>query len=126
MPHFPHTSPVNTVVQGGEGYIVVMREPVSVTFTGTPWAGKVSLGAGLNLISVPLKPSVEWRLSDLMSFIGKEATMVISYDKVEKTFFTYMPHFPHTSPVNTVVQCGEGYIVMMKAPADVVFTGTRW
>jgi hypothetical protein len=52
--------------------------------------------------------------------------MVISYDKVEKTFFTYMPHFPHTSPVNTVVQCGEGYIVMMKAPADVVFTGTRW
>ena len=127
MPNFPKTSPANTVVQGGEGYIVVMSEPASVTFMGTTWDGKISLTAGINVISVPLNPSAEeWRLSDLMSFIGKDATIVISYDKVSKKFVNHMPTFPKTSPSNTVVQGGEGYIVMMKAPADVVFTGTAW
>jgi len=126
MPHFPPTSRANTVVQGGDGYIIMMKAPATVTFTGKAWDGEVSLAAGINLISVPLNPLVEWRLSDLLSFIGKNAKMVISYDKASKKFVTYMPHFPENSPLNTVVQGGDGYIVMMSAPMNVIFTGTVW
>ena len=126
MPYFPETSPLNTLIQGGKGYIVIMKAPTTVTFTGRAWDGKMSLTAGINVISVPLNPGVEWRLSDVMSFIGEDATMVISYDQTSEKFATYMPHFPETSPLNTLVRGGEGYIVMMKRPADVVFTGTAW
>lgn len=126
MPHFPETSPFNTVVQGGKGYIVIMNAPANVTLTGSAWDGKISLTAGINVISVPLNPGVEWRLSDLMSFIGEDATMVISYNKDLQKFSAYMPNFPKTSILNTVVRGGEGYIVIMKRPADVVFTGTAW
>jgi len=52
--------------------------------------------------------------------------MIIRYDKAEKKFLTHMPTFPKTSPSNTVVQGGEGYIVRMKAPANVAFKGTAW
>ena len=126
MPHFPETSPLNTVAQGGKGYIVIMKTPANVTFTGSAWNGKISLTTGINVISVPLNPGVEWRLSDLMNFIGEEATMVISYNKTSEKFAAYMPHFPKTSPLNTLVRGGKGYIVMMKRPTDVVFTGTAW
>ncbi|MBM3236973.1 T9SS type A sorting domain-containing protein [Candidatus Poribacteria bacterium] len=126
MPNFPETSPANTVVQGGEGYIVMMKEPAGVTFTGTAWDGMVSLDAGINLISVPLNPCEEWRLNDLMSFIGKDATMIIKYDKTEKKFVTHMPDFPKNLPANSMVQGGEGYIVMMSAPVTVAFTGVAW
>jgi hypothetical protein len=61
-----------------------------------------------------------------MSFIGKDATMIIRYDKAEKKFLTYMPDFPKNSPANAVGQGGEGYIVMMSAPATVAFKGAAW
>ena len=126
MPHFPETSPANAVVQGGEGYVIMMKEPASMTFTGKAWDGMVSLAAGINVISVPLNPGLEWRMSDLISFIGKDATMIIRYDKSSKKFVTYMPHFPETSPANAVVRGGEGYVVMMSKPVTITFTGTAW
>jgi len=98
----------------------------TMTVTAAPKVGtityNVSLQKGINLISVPLDPGEKdrqpWRLSELLDFIGSDATMIIRYDKDDKKFVTYMPTFPKTSPSNTVVQGGEGYIVMMKASAD--------
>ncbi|MBC8231391.1 hypothetical protein H8E77_17705, partial [bacterium] len=40
----------------------------------------IDLVPGINLISVPLHSDEEWRMSDLLAFIGPEALQVIYYD----------------------------------------------
>jgi hypothetical protein len=37
MPDFPKNSPANLTVQGGAGYMIVMKELRTVSFTGTAW-----------------------------------------------------------------------------------------
>ncbi|MBM3240476.1 T9SS type A sorting domain-containing protein [Candidatus Poribacteria bacterium] len=126
MPTFPMDSPADVVVKGSDGYIVVMKKATSVTFTGTAWDGKISLSAGINTTSVPLKSETEWRLSDLATYIGKNVNMIIWYDTALGKFVTWMPTFPVTSPANKIVNGGEGYIVVMKTAVDVTFKGKAW
>ena len=88
---------------------------------------KSHLHAGLNIISIPLNPGSEWRISDLINHIGKDnVTMVIWYDVDNKKFVTYLPTFPETSPTNTVIKGDQGYILNLKKDVDVTFTGTAW
>jgi len=111
-----------------EGYIVIMKASATVTFKGRAWGKKisVSLRKGINMISVPLAPKKKWRFSDLADHIGSDVIAVIGYDKTRGRFVAYLPEFPIDSPVNTSISGGEGYIVIMKAPATVTFTGTAW
>ena len=116
-------------VSFGQGHSTMTITAALWNVTSTYY--NIALQEGINLISVPLNPSGEkdgkpWRLSNLIDFIGSDATMIIVYDKSAKKFVTYMPHFSENSPLNTVVRGGEGYIVMMSAPMDVIFTGTVW
>jgi hypothetical protein len=121
----PLTSPTNVAVKGGVGYIVIMKAAKSVTFQGLTWSGDISLSAGINMISIPVNPG-PWRLSDLVSFIGPEVMMIISYDTAAKKFVTHMSTTPPTSPTNVAIKGGIGYIVMMKAAKSVTFTGEAW
>jgi len=65
----------------------------TMTITAMPLNSTITynvvLQEGINLISVPLDPGEtegqRWRLSELINFIGSGATMVISYNKAEKT-----------------------------------------
>jgi hypothetical protein len=86
----------------------------------------VNLDAGINMFSVPLNDARISRLSDLVSIIGPEVTMIISYDTAAKKFVTHMSTFPETSPTNITVKGGEGYIVMMNEAKSVTFQGLAW
>jgi hypothetical protein len=83
----------------------------------------LKLFGGINLISIPIKLQ-SWRMSDLAEHIGKDSlAMIIRYEHTRRRFISYLPTFPDDSPANALVQCGEGYIVVMKEEKEVVFEG---
>ncbi len=117
--------PANTVVEGGRGYIVIMKTPKEVTFEGMEWDGNViSLSAGANLISVLLKPETEMKLSDFAAYIG-DVSLIVWHNPDTSEFVSYVPPSVNI-PANTVVEGGRGYIVVMKTPKEVVFEGIAW
>ena len=126
LPNYDVDAPLNVSVRGGEGYIVVMRSAKMVTFEGREWDGTVSLQQGINMISVPLEPSEEWRMSDVLAFIGPEALQVIYYDTTGSQFKSYLPNYDVDVPLNVPVRGGEGYILIMSAPKIVKFEGSTW
>ena len=125
LPTHPMTAPSNAIVEGGKGYIVIMKVPKEVTFEGIEWDGTVSLSAGVNSISVPLQPEREMKLSDLSAYIG-DVTMIVWHNPAKGEFVSYLPTQPVNSPTNTVVEGGRGYIVLMKTPKQVTFEGEAW
>jgi len=82
------------------------------------------LHEGINIISIPLKKN-NWRLSDMAKHIGIEAVnIIVFYDYEEKKFRSYVPRTtPENAKSNVPVQCGEGYIVIMKTAKEVPFEG---
>jgi hypothetical protein len=84
-------APIDVPVEGGKGYIAMMKAPARVTFEGVAWDGSVSLTPGMNLISVPLEPSAPWTLSDMFNFIGTDVSMIICYNTEKKRFDMYLP-----------------------------------
>ncbi|MBM3238049.1 T9SS type A sorting domain-containing protein [Candidatus Poribacteria bacterium] len=82
----------------------------------------LSLHKGINIISIPFKN--DWRLSDLIRLTGEyDVTMVIYYDYQDEKFVAYMLRFGENVKSNVPVQCGEGYVVVMKTDKQVVFEG---
>jgi len=126
LPSYDVEAPLNAPVRGGEGYIVFMKSAKTVTFDGQAWDGTVSLQQGINMISVPLDPGEEWRLSDLLAFIGPEALQVIYYDTQSSRFKSYLPSYDVEAPLNAPARGGEGYILIMSAPKTVAFEGSAW
>jgi hypothetical protein len=84
------------------------------------------LRQGINMISVPLKPEQDWRLSNLAQKIGPELTFLIYYDTTSGKFVSYLPSFPETVPTNIQTSAGQGYIALMKSAKDVTLEGTAW
>ena len=84
----------------------------------------LSLHEGINIISIPLKKN-NWRLSDMAKHIGIDAvSIIIFYDYEEKKFPSYLPGItPENAKTNVPIQCGEGYIVIMKKAKEVSFEG---
>jgi len=88
---------------------------------------KTHLYEGLNMISVPLDPGENWRLSDLIDFIGKDnVTLIIWYNTQTRKFTAHLPRFPLDSPTNSFINGDQGYIVNVLQPVDVIFTGSGW
>ena len=46
----------NVPIAGDEAYIVMMKSPAEVTFTGEAWDGEVSLSKRFDTMSVPVNP----------------------------------------------------------------------
>ena len=83
----------------------------------------LELSKAINLVSIPVELE-GWRMSDLAEHIGTDSlSMIIRYDYAQKKFISYLPSFPDDSPANALVQCGEGYLVVMRAEKEVVFEG---
>jgi hypothetical protein len=126
-PEFPEESPINAPVEGGKGYIVIMKSPREVTFTGSGWDGRVELQAGVNCISMPLDPGEKWKkLSDLTECIGAEVNVIVRYDAESRKYISWTPNSPKDSPTNVVIKGGDGFIVVMKRAKSVTFTGKAW
>jgi hypothetical protein len=82
----------------------------------------LSFHKGINIISIPFKN--DWRLSDLIRLIGEDdVTMIIYYDYQDEKFVAYMLRFGENVKSNVPVQCGEGYVVVMKTDKQVAFEG---
>ena len=100
-------------------------------FVGRPAAGafgedfgtvfSVHLSKGLNMLSVPLKPTVHMTARSLALKTG--ATTVITLDAAKQKFVAWTPNAPDDG---FVIEGAKGYIVNLPKARDVVFTGTAW
>lgn len=124
IPGITDASVASMPVTGSESYIVMMREPKSVTFQGDAWDGEVSLYAGANFFAVPLQPHSEWRLDDLATHIGDGLIHFVVHDRADNTFQAYVPGA--ASSFNVALEGGVGYIAIMSKPKTVVFEGKAW
>ncbi len=79
------------------------------------------LSKGLNMMSVPLKPTVHTTAGSLAVKIG--ATTVIMFDAANQQFVAWTPNAPDDG---FPIEGAKGYIVNLPEARDVVFTGTRW
>jgi hypothetical protein len=94
--------------------IPCLPEPIQFT---------INLSVGINLVSIPVELE-GWRMSDLAEYIGRgDVSMIIWYDDTRRKFVSYMPHFPDDSPANAPVECGAGYIIVMKVEKELIFEG---
>ena len=79
------------------------------------------LSQGLNMLSVPLKPTVHMTARSLAVKTG--ATTVITLDADNQSFVAWTPSAPDDG---FPIEGAEGYIVNLPKGRDVVFTGTGW
>jgi len=93
--------------------------PVGDVFT-------IELNQGANLISVPLKPTNDWRLSDLAAHIGAGVISIVTYNREEDRASCYLPSFTDGDPSNAPVNGSASYIVIMEEGKSVTFHGTAW
>ncbi len=79
------------------------------------------LSTGLNMLSVPLKPTVHMTARALALKTG--ATTVIALDAAEQKFLAWTPNAPDDG---FPIEGAKGYIVNLPTARDIVFTGTGW
>ena len=79
------------------------------------------LSKGLNMLSVPLKPTVHMTARSLALKTG--ATAVIALDAAKQNFIGWTPNAPNDG---FPIEGAKGYIVNLPKARDIVFTGTRW
>ena len=79
------------------------------------------LSEGLNMLSVPLKPTVHMTARSLAVKTG--ATTVITLDTTNQQFVGWTPDAPDDG---FSIEGGKGYIVNLPKARDIVFTGTAW
>ena len=94
----------------------------------TPLSGRgfgnvfsMHLFKGLNMLSVPLKPTTHMTARSLA--LKTSATVVITLDPADKKFVGWTPDAPGAG---FPIEGGKGYIVNLLKSRDVVFTGTAW
>ena len=81
----------------------------------------MSLSEGLNMLSVPLKPTVHMTARSLAVKTG--ATVVIALDAENQRFIGWTPGAPDNG---FPIEGAKGYIVNLPKARDVVFTGVAW
>ena len=79
------------------------------------------LSKGLNMLSVPLKPTVDMTARSLALKTG--ATAVIALDAENQRFIGWTPGAPNDG---FSIEGGQGYIVNVPKPRDIIFVGARW
>ena len=76
---------------------------------------------GLNMLSVPLKPTIEMTARSLAVKTG--ATAVVTLDASKQKFIGWTPNAPDDG---FPIEGAKGYIVNIPQARDIVFTGTKW
>ena len=79
------------------------------------------LSKGLNLLSVPLKPTVQMTARSLAVKTG--ATAVVMFDAANQRFVGWTPNAPDDG---FPIEGAKGYIANIPEPRAIVFTGTQW
>ena len=81
----------------------------------------MDLSKGLNMLSVPLKPTVHMTARSLAVKIG--ATTVVTLDAAKQQFVAWTPNAPDDG---FPIEGAKGYITNLPEARSVVFTGTAW
>ena len=84
-------------------------------------AFNMQLGAGLNMISLPLMSDVPYTARSFMEKLG--ATVVIKFDPSVSSFIGFTTN---SSSDGFSIEGGQGYIVNVTKPKVVRFTGRAW
>ncbi len=79
------------------------------------------LSKGLNMLSVPLKPTAHMTARSLAVKTG--ATTVIAFDAANQGFVGWTPNAPDNG---FPIEGAKGYIVNLPQARAIVFTGTAW
>lgn len=79
------------------------------------------LSKGLNMLSVPLKPTLYMTARSLA--VKTTATTVITLDAANQVFLAWTPNAPDDG---FPIEGAKGYIVNLPEARDIVFTGTKW
>ena len=79
------------------------------------------LSKGLNMLSVPLKPTVHMTARSLAVKTG--ATTVITLDAANQEFLAWTPNAPDDG---FPIEGAKGYIINLPQARPIVFTGTEW
>ena len=79
------------------------------------------LSKGLNMLSVPLKPTVHMTARSLALKTG--ATTLITLDAANQQYVAWTPNAPDDG---FPIEGAKGYIVNLPTARDIVFTGTGW
>ena len=79
------------------------------------------LSIGLNMLSVPLKPTVHMTARSLAVKTG--ATTVIALDAANQKFLAWTPNAPDDG---FPIEGAKGYILNLPQARPIVFTGTAW
>ncbi len=97
------------------------RPKTQLTGEGLGNIFSMHLSEGLNMLSVPLKPTVHMTARSLAVKTG--ATTVITLDAANQQFVGWTPDAPDDG---FSIEGGKGYILNLPKARDVVFTGTAW
>ena len=79
------------------------------------------LSKGLNMLSVPLKPTVHMTARSLALKTG--ATTLIALDAANQKLLAWTPNAPDDG---FPIEGAKGYVVNLPTARDIVFTGTGW
>ena len=107
---------------GGDAKIIDSDLPsLDEPLSDTPTANfTLSLGKGLNMISLPVKPSTPFTAQSFIDKLG--STVLVWFNVPQQTFKPYIPNISQ----DFILEGGQGYIVNVLEPKEVTFTGTIW
>jgi hypothetical protein len=80
----------------------------------------LSLGKGLNMISLPVQSSTPFTAQSFIDKLG--ATVLVWLDVPQQTFKPYIPNISQ----DFTLEGGQGYIINVLEPKQVTLTGTIW
>ena len=100
---------------------LALREDSLVLPSDAPNVFETQLGAGLNMISLPLMPDEPYTARSLMEKLG--ATTVIEYNPSAGKFIGFTANSPGDG---FPIEGGRGYIVNVTEPKAAAFTGRAW
>lgn len=109
-------------IDNNEGYIAIVADSGTATFSGITHLGRVGFIEGLNSVSLPLEPELPMSARSFSNKIG--ANLLIRYDGTSHRFEPFMPDFHGTEGFG--IRGGEGYLAYCEETASVAFTGRGW
>jgi subtilase family serine protease len=109
-------------IEGSKGYIAVLEDPKTVTFSGMTHIDTVAISKGLNFVSLPLKPDSSYTARKYCEKLG--ANMLIRYDKITEKFEAFIPDF-HTGD-GFDIQGARSYLAFSDKDTVVQFSGEGW
>ena len=105
----------------GRRHGFVGRPKTQLTGEGFGNIFSMHLSTGLNMLSVPLKPTVHMTARSLALKTG--ATTIITLDAANQQYVAWTPNAPDDG---FPIEGAKGYVVNLPTARDVVFTGTGW